>query len=125
MSLAIGTHFCGGESVETKIMLGKTHLGCGMMDMEEPCDDTEKADNKGVSFDKLPCCENEYQTVQSTIEFVKDAAQVSFNVDFATALIYTTLHVDLFPKSTHHLNSVFTSPPIEKDVQVLFQTFLI
>ncbi len=124
MYLTMGTHFCGGEIVETKIMLGETHLGCGMMDMEEPCDDSNPT-NKGTNFNKTPCCANEYQTLQPTNEFVKDAAQIVFNVDFAVAFIYTTLNLDLFPKSTTKFYTEYISPPLEKDIQVLFQTFLI
>ncbi|MDF1573348.1 MAG: hypothetical protein P1P82_17195 [Bacteroidales bacterium] len=125
MSVAIGTHFCGGEAVESKIIWGETHLGCGMMDMEEPCDDAEKSNTNELHFDKIPCCENEYHTVQATNEFVKDAAQTTFNVEFAVAFIYTTLNLDLFPESTHQFYSDYSPPPLEKDISVLFQTFLI
>jgi len=125
MSIIIGTHFCSGEAVESRIILGETHLGCGMMDMEESCDDSGKSDKNGVSFDKLPCCKNEYQNVQSTNEFVKDAVQITLNVDFAVAFIYTSLNLDLFTKSTYQFSTEYISPPLVKDNQVLFQTFLI
>ncbi|PKP51460.1 MAG: hypothetical protein CVT92_12730 [Bacteroidetes bacterium HGW-Bacteroidetes-1] len=123
--LTIGTHFCGGEAVETKIMLGETHLDCGMMVMEASCDTPVKQHENGINFDKVPCCQNEYQTVQTTDEFVKDAAQIAFNVDFAIAFINTTLILDLFSKAVHQFFTEYNPPPIEKDNQVLFQTFLI
>ena len=125
MSLLIGTHFCGGEAVESKILFGDMHLGCEMSVMQNPCDDSGKSNEKGVNFDKLPCCENQYQTIQITSQFVKEVAQLPFNVDFAAALIYTTLTLDLFPNSTYSLYADYSSPPVEKDIQVLFQTFLI
>ena len=125
MYLLIGAHFCGGKVVETKVLFGETHLACEMPVMEEPCDDYEKANKSEVNFDKLPCCENEYQTIQLTSEFVKEAAQLSFNVDFAVAFVYTTLKLDLFPNSTHQFYTEYNPPPLEKDIQVLFQTFLI
>lgn len=125
MYLTIGTHFCGGEAIETKILLGETHLGCNMPDMEKPCNYSENTHKNRVSFDKLPCCENEYQTVQVTNEFVKDVANIPFNIEFAVAFIYTTLNLDLFPKSAHQFNTEYISLPLEKDIQVLFQTFLI
>lgn len=124
MFLAMGTHFCGGEVVETKIILGETHLGCGMMDMGEPCDNSNHNKNE-TNFDKTPCCENEYQTVLSTNEFVKDTVQIAFNIEFAVTFIYTTLNLDLFPKPTPQFYTKYISPPLEKDIQVLFQTFLI
>ena len=101
MSLLIGTHFCGGEAVESKILFSNKHLGCEMFVMENSCDDSGKTNETGVNFDKLPCCENQYQTIQVTSEFVKGAVQLSFNVDFAVAFIYTTLTLELFPNSTY------------------------
>lgn len=124
MYLTIGTHFCGGEAVETKIMLGETHLGRGMMDIEESCDDSNPAKNE-TNFNKTPCCANEYQNIHSTSEFVKDTSQIVFNVEFAVAFIYNTLNLDLFSKSTHQVYSKYISPPLEEDIQILFQTFLI
>lgn len=123
--LTIGTHFCGGEAVESKILLGETHLGCSMMDIKEPCNDSENSNKNKTNFDKTSCCENKYQTVQSTNEFVKDATQITLNVDFAITLVYATLNLELFPNSTQGVYTAYHSPPIEKDIQVLFQTFLI
>jgi hypothetical protein len=123
--LTLGTHFCGGVAIETKIILGETHLGCGMMDMEEPCDNSEHTSNNQVSFNNVPCCQNEFHTIQGTADFVKEATQTVFNVDFAVAFLYTSLNLDLFPKSTHQVYTEYISPPLEKDISVLFQTFLI
>lgn len=125
MYLSIGTHFCGGEAVESKILIGETHLGCGMMDMEEPCDDFENSNKKKTGFNKAPCCHNEFQTVQTTDEFVKDATQVDFSVDLAVAFIYTTLNLDLFPESSHQFYTEYISPPLKKDIQILFKSFII
>jgi hypothetical protein len=125
LSLTIGTHFCGGEVVEKKILFSETHLGCKMQDMDKPCDDAENSSSNKLCFDKVPCCENEFQTFQSTNEFVKDVAQTTFNVEFAVAFVYTSLNLDLFPKSTHQFYADYSPPPLEKDISVLFQTFLI
>lgn len=123
--LAIGTHFCGGESVESKIIWGETHLGCEMPLDEEPCDDSETNSTKGVGFDEVPCCGNEYQMVHLDHEFVKKAAQTALNVDFAVVYFYSGLKLDVRPNSTHYIYTEYPSPPLENDVQVLFQTFLI
>lgn len=123
--LTIGTHFCGGEAVETKILVGNTHLSCGMMDMEETCKDSENSSKNKTSLDNTPCCENQYHTIQPTEDFIQDATQITFNVEFAVAFIYSTLYLDLFPNSTQKFYLKYHSPPIEKDIQVLFQTYLI
>lgn len=123
--VAIGTHFCGGESVESKMIWTQMHLGCEMSVDEEPCDDAEANSTKEVSFDESPCCGNEYQMVHLDHEFLKDAAQTVFNVDFAVVYIYSGLGLGLLPNSPTQIYKEFKSPPIEKDIQVLFQTFLI
>lgn len=125
MNLTMGTHFCGGEAVETKVLLGETHLGCEMMDLVEPCDGSEHSNQNQVRFNNVPCCQNEFQTIQGTADFVKEATQTFFNVDFAVAFLYTSLNLDLFPKSSHQVYTEYISPPLEKDISVLFQTFLI
>lgn len=124
MYLTIGTHYCGGEAVESRILFGETHPGCKMSDTHEPCRDSEKTNNKLVRIDKVPCCENEYQTVQITNEYIKDATQETVNVAFALAYIFISPNLDLYKKSTHQGYSEYISPPLEKDIQVLFQIFL-
>jgi hypothetical protein len=125
MSFTIGTHYCGGEAIESNIIIGEAHLGCGMMVTEDSCADSENANLSGDNFDLSPCCKNEYQPVQSIYEFLEIAAYASFNVDFAAAIVYTTLNLELFPKSIHKHFTEYKSPPIEKDIQDLFQTYLI
>lgn len=106
-------------------MFGKTHLGCNMTAMEESFNIPAKNDENKVRFDQIPCCENEFQTVQTTNEFVKEGMQHYFNVDFAVEFIYKALKLGLSPKTNHQLFTVYSSPPIEKEIQILFQTFLI
>ena len=122
MSLTIGTHICQGEAIETRIIYGGTHLGCGMEDMSEPCDINDQQD---VSFSKEQCCENQYQTLQTTEDFVNDASQLNLSLDFAVAFVSSLLNIDLSPRATHQFNTAYLPPPLDKDIQVLFQTFLI
>ena len=125
INLIMGTHLCGGEAVETKIMLGETYLGCDMMDMEETCENADHSKNNQASFENIPCCQNEFQTIQGTDDYVKDAVSIVFYVEFSVTYIYSMLNMDLFSRSTTNLYSDFIPPPVEKDVQVLFQTFLL
>ncbi len=101
------------------------HLGCEMPVDEAPCEDSEANSTKEVRFDELPCCGNEYQMVHLDHEFVQDAAQTVFNVDFAVVYIYSGLNLDLLPNSSPQIYTEYKSPPLEKSIQVLFQTFLI
>ncbi|MDN5350855.1 MAG: hypothetical protein PWQ54_2251 [Bacteroidales bacterium] len=125
MTVTIGTHFCGGEAVATKIMLVNTHLGCDMPDIEEPCDGSEHTNHNHFSFTNIPCCQNEFQTIQCADDFVNDATQTVFNFDFVVVFLHTALNLDLLPKATHQFYTVYISPPLKKDIPVLFQSFLI
>lgn len=125
VSLIIGTHYCGGEPVESKLLFGENHLGCGMADMDESCDHEETNENNDVSFDNAPCCENDYFTVQVTDDFVKDTATVFFSNNFVAALFSTILNPEIFSKYTNQLYTEYYPPPLEKNIQILFQTFLL
>jgi len=123
--LTISTHYCQGEAVESQINVIPADLGCGMPDMENSCALPVEHHNDQTLIDNIPCCENEYQTLQITEDFIQDVTPITPNVDFAIAFVYATLNLDLFPNSTQQFYTAYHSPPIEKDIQVLFQTFLI
>jgi len=126
MGLTISTHYCQGETVESQINVLPADLGCGMSDMENACALPVEHHGHHTHIDNSPCCENEIETIQIADDFVKDAAQITFNTDFAVAFIYSALNFDLFTNTTQKNFKLYHSPPrIEKDIQVLFQTFLI
>jgi hypothetical protein len=125
VNVTFGTHFCGGEAIETKIIFGKTHLGCGMMDMKDPCKTSEISNSSNINFENAPCCENLFKTFRVTDEYVKEVAPQSFQVEFALVIICTTPDLDLFPKSMNKFYTVRLPLPLENDIQALFQTFLI
>ncbi|GAO30396.1 hypothetical protein JCM15548_12661 [Geofilum rubicundum JCM 15548] len=96
-----------------------------MPNIDNSYDELKKDSSQEFCFDELPCCENEYQLVHLTNEFVKTTAQTDFNVELAVAFIFEGFKLELFPKSNHQFLTEYISRPLEKDVQVLFQTFLI
>lgn len=125
MYLTIGTHFCRGEAVESKILFGKSHLGCSMAGQEGSCEIDPGTLHNGPSLDNAPCCQNEIQTFTLTDEFVKEASRAFFQVDFAMAFAYNTRTLDLFPRASQQFYSAYYPPPPVKDIQILFQAFLI
>ena len=124
ISLTIGTHFCGGEPVESKFLFGETHLSCGMSDMDETCEHAE-TNNNDISFNSTPCCENEYQTLKVTDDFVKDTVPICYNINFVTALISNIFNPEILLKSTNKIFTEYYPPPLEQNIQILFQTFLL
>jgi len=123
--LTISTHYCQGEAVESQINVLPADPGCGMADMEGTCVlPVEHHDNQ-THINNIPCCENEFEIIQTVDDFVKEAAQTVFQFDFVAAVVSSALNLDLFKTTTQKLFTSNHSPPIEKDIQVLFQTFLI
>lgn len=122
INLTIGTHYCRGHAIETKILFGETHMSCGMADMDEYCDAHGAGDLSNISSS---CCENHYQALPESDDFLKDAPQINVPVGLIAALVDPILNGELFPKKALQSYTDYLPPPLEKDVQVLFQTFLI
>lgn len=124
MSFTIGTHYCGGEAVETKLILGETNLSCEMSEMNSYCELHQSYENNKLILKNIPCCDNEYKTTQPTDKYLKETNIQVLDFNFAIAFIHTQLMLNVLPKPIQNFYSKNISPP-EKDIQILFQTFLI
>jgi hypothetical protein len=122
ISLTIGTHYCRGQAVDTQILLGKSHMDCGMAEMEEACD---IAGDRDFVFANPPCCENQYQELRATDDFVRDLADVSLNAGAAAVLTTPAGNEGLSGKRAVKAYTDYLPPPMEKDIHSLFQIFLI
>lgn len=121
--LSVGTHYCNGEPVETKLIAGEAHLGCGMSEMHGCCEIPAKQGKGGTTIDKVPCCENKYQSVHSVNEFINSGAQVDFFIDFAVEILFSKTNLDVLPIITHQNHAGYISPPVKDGIQELFQVF--
>jgi len=97
-------------------------MGCGMADMEEACD---IAGDRDFVFTNPPCCENHYQMLQATDDFVKDATYVRMYTGAAAALTTPGGNAVLYGKRAPQAYTDYLPPPLEKDIHSLFQTFRI
>lgn len=122
INLAIATHFCENEAVMTKLVIGHQDLSCDMANMDAFCGDSE---NQDLRFTGPTCCENHYQNIETTDDFVKDAQKVIINIDFVAALFYTIINLDVVSQSVSYFYADYAAPPLIKDIQTLFQTFII
>ncbi len=122
INLAIATHFCDNEVVMTKLVIGHQHLSCGMANMDEFCGDSE---NRDLRFNSPTCCENHYQIVETTDDFVQDAQKLNINIEFIAALFYTYIKLDVDSQTDNHFYADDAAPPLIQDKQILFQTFII
>jgi hypothetical protein len=122
MGVAMTTHFCDGHAVKSKLAIGKANLDCGMADMDTDCKDKPK---NGLNVNTKPCCNNQSQTLETDDYKNSGEVLIKFNVDFAIAFVQSFFKFILFtevPKTSY----ISHPPPYsEKNIQVLFQIFLI
>ena len=121
LGFAVGTHYCMGDAVESKLMIGHEHLDCGMGDMDKDC---ERKSDKETHLNKMPCCENEYLSMDVKDEFKLSVEQSTLNFEFVVAFVVS--YIDLF--STDRVEqqySAYDPPLVTKNISILHQVFLI
>ena len=122
IGFAMNTHFCGGEAVETTFTLGLGNPDCGMAKMEQPCQDMP-SDQEQVK--PKPCCENKHQVIQTDDTAKIQSSSPVINPVFFAAFVQVFIQPIVFADKSQTQLSDYSPPLPEKDVQVLFQTFLI
>lgn len=120
LGLAMGTHFCGGHAMESAVILGYEDLSCGMM----PEPPSHHDGHHDQNIDSIPCCANEFQSLQIADDFQNSVAKVF--VEHVSVLAPLFVIADF---SNTVVNSSFNThyaPPIRTDeVTTLFQIFRI
>ena len=119
LGFAVGTHFCGGHAMDTKVVLGHEDLSCGMM--PEMLADPEYTH---TTLHTVPCCENEFQSLQLNNEFQNTLVKVAVEpvaalsplfvlADFSCSIAITPIVPD------------DTSPKRSEEISLLLQVFRI
>lgn len=116
------THFCGGEAVETSFSIGLHNPDCGMPDMSRDCETIPSTEEQVKS---KPCCENQHQLIQLDENADLQAFSTEVNPTFFVAFVHSFVQPILFADQAFVHNTYYSPPIPDKDIQVLFQTFLI
>jgi hypothetical protein len=110
-------HFCGDYEMMAAITMGEKHLSCGMIMESTGCEDD--------SFQN-DCCDNEYTKIDVDDRFAKSDFEVDLYNNFIPA--FTSVFVFQLADITTAQKPTFKDyqpPPIERDLLVLYETFLI
>ncbi|HET8809706.1 MAG TPA: hypothetical protein VFM65_05515 [Flavobacteriaceae bacterium] len=120
-NIAYGQHFCGGNLMKSMLTFSETTLSCGMEQMPTSC---EKSASEQSVHEKS-CCENELHQVQTDEHFSGSHFQFDFhkNFTFAFVSVFVLDEIGETAQKVEFFN--YYPPPIDKDVQVLYQVFLI
>jgi len=136
LPLAITTHFCSGQAVESALVLKGNTVDCGMNETNTINTFSQKSqfnraekilDNLG----RTPCCQNHSQTFEITDDY-NNSSELSiptdygsFQIFFVTAFVKTFFDW-LFSDFNFSVSYLIPFPPLLKqDIVVLFQCFLI
>lgn len=119
--IAYGQHFCGGNLMKSMLTFSETALTCGMEEMPATCE----KDSLEQSVHEKTCCENELHQVETDDHFSGTQAEFdlhkNFVFAFASVFVWNSFEQTVERTKTNH----YFPPPIDKDVQVLYQVFLI
>lgn len=119
--LAYAQHFCGGMEMMAKITVGENQLFCGMDGAVDDagCGDatTSKADD---------CCKNHITKIQTDEDFAKASFDVKFSKIFVAAFVSVFILQEVeMPASEKTFYADYNPPPLQQDLNILYETFLI
>lgn len=119
--IAYAQHFCGGMEIMSKITLGENHLSCGME--SEPLNSDCSSENTDEDHD---CCDSHITKIQIDDNFAKASFDLDLSNTFAVATVslYELLEVDI-ASVVKNFFADYNPPPLERDLNILYDTFLI
>lgn len=121
MGFTFTTHYCGGHAVQSKLMIGLGDLGCGMESMDNSCESLPDQE----SLKPKACCDNDFITFDIEDEYNSGIEKISIDTKFAFSFIYTFYQLNLDEANQIIALSDHPPPLLERDIQSLYQTFLL
>ncbi len=121
LGIAVGTHFCGGKAVESKLMFHQEGLHCGMDFSQMACDDHSK-DGEVI---KNACCENDFLTLDVDDNYNYQDVKVKIDPVFVVAFTVSFLQIHLNSSIKEPNFDAYNTPPIFRSAQALYQVFII
>lgn len=112
-------HYCGGQPVSSKVILGEEALSCGMVEMTKDTCHTE------TTIEKHSCCDDQYLSIDTDSHYNKAQFEFPFlNFDFMST-VCTLLPQEIITDTKKENVQVYRPPPLHKNLQILYETFLI
>ena len=122
VGFAISTHFCGGEISGRAISLVGSELGCGMEAIESSCSIDI---NNAKSVSEKSCCDDESEVFQLRENFNKKQSKIEVDASFLKVFLAITSLLFEIEEDKENYTKLSSPPLIQKNTQVLFQTFLL
>lgn len=122
LGFSMNTHFCGGEPIEKSVSLGTEMLSCGMESEDSSCGNSGSLQN---SFNAVPCCKDINVFLQVDDELRLKWSNSSFQNLNLVAVLPSYNFIAISKAKIEFAFIKYTPPLIKKNIQVLFQSFLI
>jgi len=122
VGFAINTHLCGGRAIKTTVSIGIHNLDCGMAEMDQESRTNLPGETQIIP---KPCCEDLHQVIHLDDDANVQSTSVELNHTFFTAFIHTFVQPIIFSDRAETNSTFYPTPPMKRDIQVLFQSFLI
>ncbi len=120
--IAYAQHFCSGMEMVAKITLGEKHLSCGMAE-ETPDSD---CNDETAAPEAHDCCKNHITKIQTDDNFAKASFDVKLNKAFVATFVSVFVLQEVEIASTEKIFFAdYSPPPLEQDLNILYETFLI
>ncbi len=119
--IAYAQHFCSGMEMMAEITLGEKHLSCGMVDApDSDCGD------KTAASEAHDCCKNHVTKIQTDDNFAKASFDLKLNKTFVATFVSVFILQEVEIASIEKtFFADYKSPPLEQDLNILYETFLI
>lgn len=120
--IAYSQHFCGGMEMMSEVTLGEKQLSCGM-DMADEALDCKVEKSTPESHD---CCKNHITKIQTDDNFAKASFDLKLNKAFIATFVSVFVLQEVEIASTNKtFFADYNPPPLELDLNILYETFLI
>lgn len=115
----LDTHYCCGEVIKSEFSIYPKTLSCGMsMDKAPVRNDNEE------SFSTL-CCENEHLSFQVDNDYLKYNKHAQYIPQMDIVPVDIELATEFTCNQPKYEEMGYSPPPIDRDIVVLVQSFLI
>jgi len=122
IGFTMSSHLCNGEAVKTLMSVGFHQLNCEMPMMIAKSDTST-----GNTIHSKPCCENVHFDLKLKDEFQTKSTLDNINPVFLLAFTHVFVEPIFFVSSKKEVKhyALYLPPIPDKDIRVLFQSFLI
>lgn len=118
LSFTVEKHVCMGEITDVSFFIEADT--CGMT-----ADDCDAKDSLETKAEKEKCCNNLQELIQGNQNEQQALNSLELN-QLQFILTFTYTYLNLFEPSTNlNLANIYSPPLVDRDINVLYQTFLI